>query len=439
VFYSYENIIKSYHFFSHEINRMAQTIIVGAGIAGLTVANELAKKGEKVLLLEKYNALGGRIATYRDSERKLQYEIGAGRIHKDHKRVHALIKKYKLHTYGISMEGSLYKTEKSFLVPNRFPLMFEAVANQLLKLPKKVLETHTISELMKDFPIAFRQMLMKYPYYSEIHTMRADLALETFIGRGTMRSDGPDDYVGIVEGIDSLTTKLAEECEKNGVVIMRRHKVSNIIPVSENLYTIVGKSGKKDETVDFEYVCNRVIVATCRCTAGDFAGLKEIGVFEKLATEPLVRIYAVYPKESNGKVWFAGMNKVATDNELRYVIPINDKSGLIMISYTDGKDTDVWRKLEKDEKGLQTKINQCVYDLFGVKTKPTFLKAHVWPSGCTYWKPGYYDPTEESIKSLIPLKKFPNLHLVGESYSTNQAWIEGALEQAEKLLLKLKQ
>jgi flavin-binding protein dodecin len=32
------------------------------------------------------------------------------------------------------------------------------------------------------------------------------------------------------------------------------------------------------------------------------------------------------------------------------------------------------------------------------------------------------------------LKKYPNLHLVGESYSTNQAWIEGALEQAEKLL-----
>lgn len=419
-----------------------QTIIIGAGIAGLTVANELAKKGEKVLLLEKYNALGGRIATYRDSERKLQYEIGAGRIHKDHKRVHALIKKYKLHTYGISMEGSLYKTEKSFLVPNRFPLMFEVVAKQLLKLPKKVLETHTISELINDFPFAFKQMLIKYPYYSEIHTMRADLALETFIGRGTMRSDGPADYVGIVEGIDSLTDQLAEECEKNGVVIMRRHKVSNIIPMKSDLYVVVGKSGKKDEEVDFEYVCNRVIVATCRCTAGDFIGLKGIDVFAKLATEPLVRIYAVYPKESNGKVWFANSmdsHKVVTDNELRHVIPINDKSGLIMISYTDGKDCDVWRKLEKDQTKLEEKINQCVYDLFGVKTKPIFLKAHVWPSGCTYWKPGHYDPTNESIKSLIPLKKFPNLHLVGESYSTNQAWIEGALEQAEKLLLKLKE
>ena len=78
------------------------TIIVGAGIAGLTVANELAKskKYGKVYLLEKYNALGGRIATFREKigKEQIQYEIGAGRIHKDHTRVHKLIEKYGLHT-----------------------------------------------------------------------------------------------------------------------------------------------------------------------------------------------------------------------------------------------------------------------------------------------------------------------------------------------------
>lgn len=407
-------------------------IIIGAGIAGLTIANELAKKGQKVYLLEKYNALGGRIATYREKE--IQYEIGAGRIHKDHKRVHKLIEKYKLHTYPISMSGTLYKTNKSSLVTNNFPSMFENIAKQLLKLPKKVLQTHTINELMKDFPFAIKQILVKYPYYSEVHTMRADLALETFINSGTMRSDKSDDYIGIVEGIDSIIDNLVKECEKNGVIILRRHKVSNIILEDKNSYRVVGQYGKKGEEKDFDYICNRVIVATCRCTAGDFFGLKDIQVFDKLATEPLIRIYAIYPKEKNGKVWFTNMNKVVTDNELRYVIPINEKQGLIMISYTDGKDCDEWKKFEKDEKGLQKKINKCVEELFGVKTKPTFLKMHYWPSGCTYWKPGNYNPSEESNKSLTPIKKYPNLHLVGESYSLNQAWIEGALEQAEKLL-----
>jgi hypothetical protein len=75
-----------------------------------------------------------------------------------------------------------------------------------------------------------------------------------------------------------------------------------------------------------------------------------------------------------------------------------------------------------------------VESLFGVVQNPSYLKMHYWPSGCTYWKPGKYDPFEESNKSLVPLSNFPNLHLVGESYSNNQAWIEGAIEQAEKLL-----
>ena len=382
--------------------------------------------------MEKYNALGGRIATYREDG--LQYEIGAGRIYKDHKRVHALIKKYKLHTYPISMAGTLYKSEKSVSVPNKFPTIFEPIAKQLLKLPKNILESQTIAELMKDFPSAFKQLLIKYPYYSEIHTMRADVALKTFVSDGTMRADGPSDYVGIVEGIDAITTKLAEECEKNGVLIKRRHKIFDVIPVKSNLYKVVGESGKKDEKEEFTFECKRVIIATCRCTAGDFTGLKKIDMFEKLATEPLIRIYATYPKEKDGKVWFAGMNKVVTNNDLRYVIPINEENGLIMISYTDGKDCDVWKKFEKDEKGLQTKIMKEVESLFGVKRKPTFLKMHYWPSGCTYWKPGHYDVVKESNKSLVPLNDFKNLHLVGESYSTNQAWIEGALEQAEKLL-----
>ena len=71
----------------------AYTVIVGGGIAGLIVAEELAKRGEPVIVLEKYPFFGGRINTHRDDN--LQYEIGAGRIrptgiinrHPNHSRV----------------------------------------------------------------------------------------------------------------------------------------------------------------------------------------------------------------------------------------------------------------------------------------------------------------------------------------------------------------
>ena len=67
-------------------------VIIGGGIAGLTIAGELARRGHKVLLLEYYPNFGGRIATFRDPEIG-QYEIGAGRIFHKHERVKALVKK----------------------------------------------------------------------------------------------------------------------------------------------------------------------------------------------------------------------------------------------------------------------------------------------------------------------------------------------------------
>ena len=61
---------------------------------------------------------------------------------------------------------------------------------------------------------------------------------------------------------------------------------------------------------------------------------------------------------------------------------------------------------------------------------PKYLKKHDWPNGCTYWLPGDYDV---NTASKIAHNPEPNLYLTGESISTNQTWMEGALESAEYL------
>jgi monoamine oxidase len=189
--------------------------------------------------------------------------------------------------------------------------------------------------------------------------------------------------------------------------------------------------GKKEDQVPFSLTAKRVIIATCRCTAGSFPSLKSLPLFKLLDTEPLIRIYAVYPKVK-GKVWFSGMGKVVTDSPLRYIIPINEEKGLIMISYTDGADCEVWSKLEQKE--LEKKIATEVKKVFGPVPSPTYLKMHNWGKGCTYWKPGSYDPVKMCELALQPFSEFPHLHLCGESYSMKQTWMEGALESAEALL-----
>lgn len=55
------------------------TIVVGAGVAGLTAARLLAQEGSKVLVLEARDRVGGRVVTERDGE--LVADLGASWIH----------------------------------------------------------------------------------------------------------------------------------------------------------------------------------------------------------------------------------------------------------------------------------------------------------------------------------------------------------------------
>jgi hypothetical protein len=152
-----------------------------------------------------------------------------------------------------------------------------------------------------------------------------------------------------------------------------------------------------------------------------------------LASAPLVRIYAIFPKGPNGRVWFDRMPRTITTNTLRYVIPINPDEGIIMISYTDGLDTRPWFKLADsgDTAALQKKLMNEVRRTFGPDVPdPLYLKAHPWSVGTTHWKPGTYEVEAMSRAAHVVS---PHVFVAGESVSLNQAWIEGALESVETL------
>ena len=59
----------------------ADVIVIGAGIAGLTAANELSRRGLKVVILEARERVGGRIYTLHPSATNVPVELGAEFIH----------------------------------------------------------------------------------------------------------------------------------------------------------------------------------------------------------------------------------------------------------------------------------------------------------------------------------------------------------------------
>ncbi len=390
-------------------------VIVGAGIAGLSVAEGLLDRGYSVILLERYPNVGGRIVTHREP----QYEIGAGRIHASHTRTHALIKRFKLHTYSIS-DKVVYRPLATLRdEPHGLDWILPAILKMLKGQSSHTLASHTLSSLLSP---EWRALLSRFPYWAEVGMLRADLAVESF--EAEMGTYGG--YVGIQEGIDALTSHLAEVVKRKGGDLRVRHRVSDIRKHGDG-FVIVGDSGKKAEAKPFRIEANQVVIATCRCSLGKFSVLKGLPLLKQLQTSALTRIYAQYPVGRGGP-WWSGLEKTVSDSPLRFVIPIDPKTGLIMISYTDGPDTDTWKDLEGPK--LTKAIQKEAKRLFPERDipDPTFLEKHEWPSGCTYWVPGDYDVEKAIQKAMHPMK---HLWVVGESVARHQAWIESALQSVE--------
>jgi monoamine oxidase len=239
-----------------------------------------------------------------------------------------------------------------------------------------------------------------------------------------------DDFYGIQGGMDQLTKGLVDQCKQAGVDLKDKHKVTTIKRLANDLFEVSGD--------DFSYTPQRVIIATTRGEYPMFDVLKHTPMLKQLAMSPLTRIYAVYPPNpATGKAWFSD-KKLVLEDPLRYIIPINQESGLIMISYTDGDDTKVWNKL--DGKDLQDAIQDDLKRLFPDTTipDPTYLKKHEWIYGCTYWlpakSPGHYEPHRAMLEAQNPSQ---NLYVCGESVSLVQAWMEGALESADLLATQI--
>ena len=318
-------------------------IVVGAGIAGLHVAGELAARHPEltIAVLEKYKMLGGRLHTYkpkpfRENADPIQWESGAGRIHDSHVLVHDLLKKHGLRTLGLGSQLGYMRAPGGPIRPNIFETVILPVFfAPLEKLGADVLSRHTLADLLtRVFGTVRASSLMSwFPYKSELTTMRADVALKTLMGPGsTAASSG---YSVVAEGFGELAARMVAALPADRVTLLPRHSVVELSPGPT--------AGSTDVTVIYNENKKMILRAGRACImAVHSAALKEITPFKNygplrhLKTEPLLRIYMVFP---GVRPWFRGLGRVVFPGGLRYMIPVDEAKGVVMISYTDGADT----------------------------------------------------------------------------------------------------
>jgi monoamine oxidase len=403
-------------------------IIIGSGVAGLYLATEmLRKRKQRIVIIEKYKEIGGRAYTFKRTldGKELQWEAGGARISENHTRIRELMQRYKLKWVPISGEPKYIEGHGAEKEPDYFDKGIPIFLEPLLALPPERLATSTIRQLVTAIhgPSKAEEYLMRFPYRAEIDTMRADLAL--YLCTHEFRSK--ESYGICGEGVSAIIDGLRKEFEKKGGALLVEHTCMKV--EQDTKKGPVKVTCMKDK--------EPVVLEGKHCVlAVPVDALKTISPFEKwegakhLVVKPLLRFYGVFPDSSWAK------ERIVTATKIRYMIPGNPAVGSVQMSYTDSQDAEAWK--EKLDQVGEKKVGE---EILGELRRliqptippPTFVKAHYWSDGATYWLPGSYDPAEKSKEAYRPLAAMPSVHLCGESFSMRQGWMEGAAEHAAGL------
>ena len=377
---------------------MYDTIIVGGGITGLYCA--LSLPHEKVLLLEESDYWGGRILTHYHP----QYEIGAGRFHKNHTLLFALIKRFGL--TPVPIPGRLDYIDEDGVIPNVDQYMSTLIRKMKLKesMRHQTFYESCLETFGEEDAAQFVNVFGFYePYYKNAYDTLQSL-----------KKDFTGDFYVLKEGLSELCNRMVKEIQGKKIL---NHRVTSIERVDDH-FNIDG------------YKTKRVIVTIPPSFFKHFPILDPYrSISDSITQGPLLRIYAKYPTPS----WFETLSKMTTSHELRHIIPIHD--GIIMIAYVEDSDIRPFvkntNKLQlKPVKEIEPLIHSILIKLFPtIKIpSPLWVRPYLWKIGTHAWLPGH---TSKLLKTLPVIE---NLQVCGEALSIRQSWIEGSLESAERAL-----
>jgi len=185
-------------------------IIIGAGICGLALAEKLAKKGKKVLVLEALERAGGRINTIRMGN--LNLEAGPEFIHGDLPLTQQLIKRAGMNSYLCNGEVYRSKHDSVYIADDFIPHMkrvIKAFKELVIDITlQQFLETHFTSDSDKEL----RDSIIRQAEGFDV----ADPARVSVFALRDEWSKGHEETYMISEGYGSLTDYLKTECEKAG-------------------------------------------------------------------------------------------------------------------------------------------------------------------------------------------------------------------------------
>ncbi len=435
-------------------NNIQDLIIIGGGISGLYTLYQIIKnkiKYNSITLYEKNNYFGGRIYSFNVKKNNFNFifEAGASRFCKEkHILFYKLISDLKLQKYLSlgSAEIQFISSNKDYL--NKSELLKKSPYYFINKVIQKssaysyfTLIKYTFIQFIKKYKLLkeeeIKYLCDSFGYSGEINSMNAYNAIHMFKSDLNKKYH----YYSLKRGLTKLIHYMIQYIKKHGknynIKILNQTEVKDIIKNKDSTYTCLINDIQKNSTYNVE--CKKIVCAIQKSTLLKYHIFKPIKKeLNSVEAKALCRIYMIFKVGPNG-VWFQNYGKITTNNENRYMIPLDKKHGSIMISYTDSNyATYLNQYYEKyGLKKLEDLILSNWEEVLKIKIpKPLYTKVCYWNEGIAMWKAGV-NSKMVSKKMLKPFSK-EEIYIVGENYSLNQAWIEGGLQTVQKIVRKLK-
>ena len=374
---------------------MYDLIVVGGGIAGLYMADKYLEKypNARICVLEKSARLGGRIKTIRDNG-STHYEAGAGRINKRHLRVLKLVKSLGLNLIEI---GRASNTE---------------VQSKIISVIKVVKKMPRLEAIKLTFGDACDQVFGKqekerirglFGYNSVFDDMNAYDSIHMF-----KNSFNKEPYFVIKEGYDAVITRLRDKLKH----LANIYTDCDVVSISDSS-VVTTKDGRM-------FKGGLVVCAVPRASLLKLFPEAEEKL-DSVAPVALNRMYGFVDP-----TWLSQCPVTTTRDHIRQFIPINPDTGLAMVTYSDTHDAMYWHKNH-----TLTNLNAHLKSLFG-RNAPVArgIRNYFWAAGSHFWRPGV--SSAQMKKQVMFLKR--NVVVVGEAYSGDQGWVEGALSTVDNAI-----
>ena len=378
---------------------MYDVIVIGAGISGLYATWKLEQQGLSVLLLEKKDRIGGRLKTVERNGKK--FDVGGIRYSLTHHKKLAKLCK------DLSIENGEHRVYPQHTKDVRFiKNTLKTISNSF---SEKELKSNTIEYFLRRIESSSQvgRFIQAWGYSGNLQNAQAYWFLKS---TSSMYNGGRMYYMK--SGFGNLISILRKNIQSEIKTTCGVHNIEKDIGDVKVGFKVL----MEDKTV---YHSKKVICALPP------EALFKMNYFDKhktilstVTSNNYIRIFG----EIETKVMFLSHS----GNDL---IPqtISRGDGIVQLAYADSKRAEYLRNSYLHG---NFPIKEIV-EKFQLGSDPKWVESFYWKNGTHYWNP--YVDVENTYKSI--LNPDSDLFIVGEAFSKKQAWIEGALETVDDVLM----